>query len=307
MKKLAILFLLTTVLASFTFAQVTVKGGLDFGNLGGEKVWDWTNVPSLTSTDETSPVLYTDFVGTAKTALGPGSIGAELALGTRISFEKDVASVYDFHGDTYLKGFYELSAGPGTLTFALSAWKDKGQGFGDLHLNADYAGLAAGPATLGFGVEYDFRTSGKTKKGKSAVFADGKGSKLDDAIDLKVTAAFAFGLSIEYHFNYVLNDDDNYIAEIAKLNVSYTLPSIPLKIGAELTGTGGWNYADDEQAFFGGDGTSGFKFKPYAEYSISEKVTAGLEIPLSQINGHSEKPYKHDIIIGTGVWIKYAF
>jgi hypothetical protein len=316
MKKLAILFLLTIVLASFTFAQVTVKGGLDISNLGGGDVIAIDKlVAALQSgtpyapTDKADPALYTVFSGTAKTALGPGSIGAELSLGTQLSFEKTTPA-YAAHGDNYLKGFYELAAGPGTLTFAVSAWNAVGTGFGDLHFVAGYAGLAAGPATLGFGLEYDLRTNGKNSKGEGIPFEDHKSQgKLADAFDLKVTADFAFGLGIEYHFNYALATDtaidENYIAEIAKLNIFYTLPSLPLKIGAELTGTGGWNYADKEQAFFGGDGTSGFGLRPYAEYAISEKVSAGLEIPISQINGDSD--FVDDIIIGAGVWVSYTF
>jgi hypothetical protein len=305
MKKLAILFLLTTVLISFSFAQVTVQGGLEFKHLNEG------------NDEKLTPILYTEFVGTAATPLGPGSIGAELALGTGLAFQED-ADAYDTHGDTYLKGFYELPAGPGTLSFALRTFfGDRGdgeaQGFGDLRFNADYAGLAAGPATLGFGLEYDFTTSGEDDAGDGQIFGDDKDNKkYADAVDLKFTAAFAFGLGIEYHFKYALakdnttgDPDENYIAEIVKLNVSYALPSIPLKIGGELTDTGGWNTADDKQAFFGGDGTKGFAFKPYATYGISEKLTAGLEIPISGINADDNE--QEDIDVGVNVYIKYAF
>ncbi|MDR0586770.1 MAG: hypothetical protein LBG26_05980 [Treponema sp.] len=310
MKKLAILFLLTTVLVSFTFAQATVKGGLEFNNLTeGNK-------------GKLTPVLYTEISGEGKTELGPGSIGVGIQAGTGIVLQED-SYPYAPHGDNFLKGFYELPAGPGTLTFALSTWAVTvadvvGEGtlpsaykdlekfgtsplFAALHFNVGYAGLAAGPATLGFEVEYDFNTTGVKSSGDYGVFADG--TKVADKIDLKVTADFAFGLGIEYHFNYVIADPDNYIAEIAKLNVGYTLPSIPLKIGAELSGTGGLDGSD--QRFFGGDGTTGLTFKPYAEYDISEKLKAGLEIPIAGINADDAK--QKDIEIGVGVWIKYAF
>jgi hypothetical protein len=283
MKKLAILFLLTTVLASFTFAQVTVKGGFELVNV-------------LEEQGDMTPVLYTEFNGKSSTPLGPGSIGAELQLGTALQFE-EATIPYNLHGDNFLKGFYDLPLGPGVLTFAVSTWyADIGSGafgFGDLHVNADYAGLAVGPATLGFGLEYDFRTTGVKSNGKNAVFADS--AKADDAVDLKVTADFAFGLGIEYHFNYVIQDPDNFIAEILKLNVFYTLPSIPLKIGAELTGTGNINAGD--QVFF-----EGFGLKPYVEYAISEKLSAGLDIPVVQINADVG-----DMDINPGIWIKYAF
>ncbi|MDR0403269.1 MAG: hypothetical protein LBH35_06740 [Treponema sp.] len=289
MKKLAILFLLTTVLISFTFAQVSVKGGLDLGNLTGGKTAGLDG--------ELTPVLYTEINGKASTALGPGAIGAEVQFGTALNFQEDTAA-YTGHGDMFLKGFYELPAGPGTLGIAISTWPH----FGGLHFNVGYTGLAAGPATLGFEVEYDFITDGikDAVAGTSGVFSDD--GKEDDAIDLKLTADFAFGLGIEYHFNYVLSDADNYIAEIAKLNISYQVMP-PLKVGAELTGTGGWNFADNEQAFFGGEGTTGLGLRPYAEYAISEKLTAGLEIPISQLNADDSL----DLIVGAGVWIKYVF
>jgi hypothetical protein len=283
MKKLAILFLLTTVLVSFTFAQVTVKGGFELVNV-------------LEEQGDMTPVLYTEFNGKASTPLGPGSIGAELQLGAGLAFE-EATSPYGTHGDVFVKGFYDLSVGPGTLTFALSTWFTNPapvQSFGDLHFNVDYAGLAVGPATLGFGLEYDFRTTGVKSNGKNAVFADG--AKADDAVDLKVTADFAFGLGIEYHFNYVISDPDNFIAEIFKVNVNYTLPSIPLKFGAELTGTGALDAAGD-QVFF-----EGFGLKPYVEYAISEKLSAGLDIPVVNINAAVG-----DMDINPGVWIKYAF
>jgi hypothetical protein len=322
MKKLAILFLLTIVLASFTFAQVTVTGGLDFNNMAEG------------NDGERDIQLYTEFAGTAKTELGPGSIGAALQLGTALSFQDGEPSpnsapfsAYTTHGDIFLKGFYELPAGPGTLGFGISTWPD----FGSLHFNVGYTGLVAGPATLGFDVEYDFNTQGSDDKGKKAVFGDEL--PVPDELILKVTADFAFGLSLVYKFDYVLADVDgppevkNYIKEIAYLDVSYTLPSIPLKIGAELSGTGGLYFdgGDQEQAFFGsgyaGDGpitslndwlgTPGLTLKPYVEYTISEKVTAGAFFKVQKLGTDKEKNGiacdAWDVEFSPGVWISYAF
>ncbi|MDR1507503.1 MAG: hypothetical protein LBI67_10425 [Treponema sp.] len=283
MKKLAILFLLTTLLVSFTFAQVTVKGGLDVADLNeanGSKI---------------TPTLYTEISGDAKVALGPGSIGAALQLGTGLVFEKSASSAYDLHGDNFLKGYYELPAGPGTLTIAVSTWFDTSSswGFGNLHFNVGYAGIAAGPATLGLEAEYDLVTDGRNSSNEAAPFSDN--GKLTDALDLKVTADFAFGLGIEYHFNYALADPDNFIAEIAKLNISYQVMD-PLKVGAELTGTGSLDAAGD-QVFFENIG-----LRPYAEYAINDKVTAGLEIPITHLNADGG-----DVGFSIGAWIKYAF
>jgi hypothetical protein len=325
MKKLAILFLLATVLVSFTFAQVTVKGGLDFNNVG-----EGNDLKRDTQ-------LYTEFVGTAKTDLGPGAIGAELSLGTAISFDDTTGtdSAYVEHGDIYLKGFYELPAGPGTLGFALSTWKD----FGALHLNVGYTGLAAGPAVLGFDVEYDFNTWGRNSDGdKKAAFGERKDIAKPDELVLKVTADFAFGLSIVYKFDYVLadvkgigsaqtNNLKGYIKEIAYLDIAYTLPSIPLKFGAELSGTGGFYWeagsADSKQGLFG-NGYSGatdaglasgpgITIKPYAEYTITEKVKAGAFFKVQKLgtdkekNGNSAKNEAWGIELSPGIWVSYAF
>jgi hypothetical protein len=312
MKKLAILFLLATVFVSFNFAQVWVKGGLQFKNMLEGKTVDWEK--QSVKEPKATPVLYTQIGATGKTELGPGSIGAEVQLGYQIAFEEETEA-YGPNGDVYLKGFYELAVGPGTLDFGISAWEDVGKGFGDLHFNVGYSGLAAGPATLGFGLEYDFRTGGKDDKLKNAVFGDDKksGEKLPDALDFKLTADFAFGLGIEYHFNYALAadskgnlaQDENYIAEIAKLDVSYKLLEDALKVGFVLDGTGGWNLTDDEQAFFGGDGTLGLGLKPYGEYVISEKAKVGLEIPITGINADSDADI--DVDISPKIWVKYTF
>jgi hypothetical protein len=309
MKKLAILFLLATVLVSFTFAQVTVKGGLDLNNLGEG------------NDGKRDIQLYTEFVGTAKTDLGPGAIGAELSLGTALSFQDVGGSAYGTHGDIYLKGFYELPAGPGTLGIALSTWPN----FDGLHFNVGYTGLAAGPVVLGFDVEYDFNTLGTNDQGKKAVFGDGaSGASAADKVALKVTAGFGFGLDITYKFVYVIRDNGtrkSFIEEIAYLDIAYTLGGIPLKLGAELSGTGGYYLeGDTKQGMFGNgralDETPGITIKPYAEYAISEKVKAGAFFKVQKLGTDKEKNgtmdtsgnlKAYDIEFSPGLWISYSF
>jgi hypothetical protein len=336
MKKLAILFLLATVLVSFTFAQVTVKGGLDLNNVGEAN-------DTTSNVNKRDIQLYTEFVGTAKTDLGPGAIGAELSLGTALSFQdkNTTTSAYKEHGDIYLKGFYELPAGPGTLGIALSLWSPS---FGGLHFNVGYTGLAAGPVVLGFDVEYDFNTLGQNDKTpkEAAAFGEG-GSKegVPDDIILKVTADFAFGLSITYKFDYAIADTTatangatgnvkGYIKEIAYLDIAYALPSIPLKVGVELSGTGGFardgTNVDTKQAFFGsgyaginatgGAADPGLNIKPYAEYAITEKVKAGAFVAVKKLGTDKEKngttdsngaAKAWDIELNPGLWISYSF
>jgi hypothetical protein len=352
MKRLAILFLLTTVLVSFTFAEFSVKGGLDFNNFGEGN-------DERLDPNKREIQIYTDFLGSVETPLGPGAIGAELGLSTALSFQsKSEDSAYVAGpGDTYIRGFYQFPAGPGTLDIGLSAWSD----FGNFHFNIGYTGLAAGPATLGFDVEYDLNTAGlevdwNTNTVEKKVFAEVDSDlAIPDELILKVTADFAFGLSVTYKFSYVFAGIDltrfgspfelkSYIKEIAYLDIAYTLPSIPLKIGAELSGTGGigWNGAGTKltQQFFGkggaGDvsesslysvlggaglnaflGYAGMTLKPYAEYTITEKVSAGAFFKLQHLGTDKDKNgrysntagawKKYGVEVSPGVWVKYAF
>jgi hypothetical protein len=321
MKKLAILFLLATVLVSFTFAQVSVKGGLDFNNLAEGNDQD------------RDVILYSEFVGTASSELGPGTIGAELSLGVGLSFrawDKGTgvgagvsptgdaylsSAVYGSHGDVYVKGFYDLPAGPGTLGFGLTAWNS----FGALDFDVGYSGIAAGPATVGVNLTYGFNTTGYDKNATAKIFADAeKEFQAPDVLTAKVTADFAFGLGLVYKFQYVITED-SYINEIAYLDVSYVLPSIPLKIGAELSGTAG-SYTDDKgkvkQGLFGTgkdkDGYPGLNLKPYAEYTISENVVAGAFFKVQKLGTDKEKNPNAagkvwDVTFSPGLWIKYTF
>jgi hypothetical protein len=288
MKKLAILFLLTIVLASFTFAQVTVKGGFEVINVTGAD----ETVP--TAGTEADPVLYTEFSGAASKELGPGSIGVALQVGAGLHFGDDV-DPYDPHGDLLLKGSYSLAAGPGTLAFALFT---KSASFGALGIGVDYDGIAVGPATLGFGVEYDFNTSGRDG-------ADVGAFKDDPKEGDKFIARAGFGIagfSLTYKLEFTLNatnpangDDESWVSKIAYIDASYQVLD-PLKVGLELDNTGAPNKD--------GDYFKGFALKPYAEYAINASATVGASVFIGNISG--EKPYE-DIYITPGLWISYSF
>ncbi|MDR0403745.1 MAG: hypothetical protein LBH35_09180 [Treponema sp.] len=323
MKKLAILFLLTTVLAAFTFAQVSVTGGLDLKNLGEGNDGD------------RDIILYTDFIGSAKTELGPGSIGAELSLGVGLSFRSwdtgtGVATgtsvtgastldsaVYGNHGDVYVKGFYNLPAGPGTLGFGITAWNS----FGALDFDVGYTGIAAGPATLGVNLTYGFNTVGYDSSFTAKPFADSDAAgQAPDVITAKVSADFAFGLGLVYKFQYVIADT-SFINEIAYLDVNYKLLDNKLTVGAELSGTAG-SYTDSssgdiKQGLFGSGydhplGYAGITLKPYAEYAITDNVVAGAFFKVQRLGTDKDKNpnTKGDawgIEFSPGIWVKYTF
>jgi hypothetical protein len=268
MKKVSILLLLTTVLAAFSFAQVTVVGGFEADNVtegNGGKM---------------DPALWTEFYGAASEELGPGTIGAELGLGAKLHFGDGVAP-YSDAGDVYLKGSYALPAGPGELAFGISTWHT----FGALNFGVDYNGIAAGPVSLGFGASYGFNTSG-TNDGKNAVFGDDPEEL--DKLTARLSADFDFGLGITYKFQYGIGEESD-VSNIVYLDVNYKVID-PLVVGIEVDETG--------KEF------KGFLLKPYANYSITEKTTAGLFVKVANIGG--EEP-ADDILITPGLTIKHVF
>jgi hypothetical protein len=275
MKKLAILFLLTIVFASFTFAQVTVKGGFEVENVSGANSGD------------ANPILFTEFTGKAGTDLGPGTIGVELGLGTALNFSDKATAAYAGHGDIYLKGSYSLAAGPGTLAFGISTWPD----FGSLHFGADYDGIAAGPATLGFGVEYDFNTSG-LDGADIGVFKDDP--KKDDLFVGRVGVSIA-GFSLTYKIKYTLGDPDSFVSTIANIDASYQINDA-IKAGVEVDNTGKTAKSAD---YF-----KGFSIKPYGEYALSDQTAAGAYVVVGNISG--EAPVD-EITIKPGLWINHSF
>jgi hypothetical protein len=280
MKKVSILLLLITVLAAFSFAQVTVVGGFQAANVteGNEGKMD--------------PTLWTEFYGAASKELGPGSIGAELGLGAGLHFNKDAGEpAYDVgQGDVYLKGSYTLPAGPGDLAIGISTWNS----FGNLSFGVDYDGIAAGPATIGFGLGYDFNTTGENDDGDLAIFGDGP-TKDNDKFSVRVSADFDFGLGITYKFRYFLGEDSD-IDRIAYLDINYQVMD-PLLVGVELDDTGK-NGNKDADLF------KGFTLKPYGNYSISDNTTLGIFVKIGNISG----PEGHDDIeITPGLTIKHVF
>jgi hypothetical protein len=277
MKKVSILLLLATVLTAFSFAQVTVLGGFEANNLtgGNEGVLD--------------PALWTEFYGAASEELGPGAIGAELGLGAKLHFSDEAikngvtAVPYDSAGDIYLKGSYTLPAGPGELAIGISTWPL----FSALSFGLDYDGIAAGPVVIGLGLGYDFNTTGRDDDGKIAIFGDGPIAAAD-TFTARLSADFDFGLGIVYKFKYDIGEE-NAVSKIVYLDVTYQVID-PLVVGLELDDTG--------------EEFKGFTLKPYANYSITEKTTAGLFVKIANISGESPAD---DIIFTPGLTIKHVF
>jgi hypothetical protein len=289
MKKLAILFLLATVLVSFSFAQVWVKGGFEAPNVTGA------------NKGKVDPTLYTQFGATASKELGPGSIGVELQLGAGLHFGEAVLTPYALKGDSVLKGSYSLAAGPGTLAFALST---ASASFGALSIGADYDGIAVGPATLGLGVAYDFNTRGADI---TTLPADIGPFKDDPKVGDKVTARVGVGIagfSLTYKLTFTLNatnaagDDESWISNIAYVDASYKVID-PLKVGVELDTTGAT--AKD------GDYFKGFLVRPYAEFAINEKATVGGSVEIGNIGAEENAPTGDEITVNPGLWVKYTF
>jgi hypothetical protein len=280
MKKVSILLLLTVFLTAFSFAQVTVIGGFEAGNV------------TEGNSEKMDPALWTEFYGAASQELGPGSIGAELGLGTKLHLSDDYPP-YDDAGDIYLKGSYALPAGPGELGFGISTWHK----FGALSFGLDYDGIAAGPATIGFGIGYDLNTKGTTDNGdKNAIFGDegkpdapgGKATEDLDKFSVRLSVGFDFGLGLTYKFRYAIGDDSD-IDRIVYLDLNYQVID-PLLVGVEVDDTG--------KEF------KGFTLKPYANYSITEKTSAGIYFKVANIGGKSPND---DVLITPGLTIKHVF
>ncbi|MDR3122204.1 MAG: hypothetical protein LBU16_00280 [Treponema sp.] len=287
MKKVCILLLLTTVIAAFSFAQVKVVGGFEAGNV------------TEANKGNMDPAIRTEFHGAASKELGPGSIGAELGLGTKLHLS-DKYEPYDTAGDIYLKGSYTLPAGPGELAIGISTWPN----FSSLAFGLDYNGIAAGPATIGLGVGYTLNTSGKTDKGtKNAIFGDERAVGTDpvqeaDDFAAKFSADFDFGLGIAYEFHYNpagkdgAGEDTSGISKIVYLDVNYQVMD-PLVIGLELDDTG--------------DKFKGFQLKPYGNYSITDNTTLGIYVKVAKINSEEVAGDKTDIEITPGLKITHSF
>ena len=281
MKKVSILLLLTTVLTAFSFAQVTVIGGFEADNV------------TEGNAGKLDPALWTEFYGAASKELGPGSIGAELGLGTKLHFG-DGVEPYGDAGDIYLKGSYTLPAGPGELGIGISTW----QTFGALSFGLDYDGIAAGPVTLGLGVSYGFNTSGTDMDGailKPAIFGDDPEEL--DKFTARLSADFDFGLGITYKFQYGIGEKSD-VANIVYLDINYQVID-PLVVGIELDDTGKLF-----EGVFGEDFFKGFTVKPYGEYSITENTSAGLSVKIANIGGEAPTD---DILITPALTIKHVF
>jgi hypothetical protein len=329
MKKIAILFLLTIVFASFVFAQeasVTTKTEFQLRNVSGAK-------PKPLEGDgkdffAVDPYLILPIVQ-ASASIGDFTLSAEVAYGTH--FGKFIKG----HGvETAAFGaLYNIAAGPGNLGLFLN-WNE---GNSRLEPGASYSGLVAGPATLGFNASYQYNYSGNKKPGSgsnpdnSAVF-----STYDTASTFVAgaSASFDFGLSVSYTFKYQLGagkakmatDKDgevkkaNGISEIAAIDISYNLSNaagIPLTLGVATENTGVFVDIDNGDHYNGAFGKAvkyykdnygapdiptyfkkgifkSILIKPYASYQITDAIAAGLYVKLANVV--ADKVVKDDLV-----------
>jgi hypothetical protein len=279
MKKASMLLLLITVLTAVSFAQVSVLGGFQLGNVTGSN-YD----------GHMDPNLWTEFYGAAGQELGPGFIGVELGLGAGLHFS-DENFPYDRgdKGDVYMKGYYALPTNSGELAIGLSTWYL----FNSLQFSLDYDGISVGAAALGLGAAYQLNTSGSN--GGYAIFGDGD-NPVQDLFTLRFSAGFESGLGIIYKFQYGIGGRDPYteedqtgVAKIVYLDISYQL--YPLVVGLEIDDTG--------------DKFKGFLIKPYGNFAITDNTTLGIFIKFGNIN--SEYPGYDEMIITPGLTIEHFF
>jgi hypothetical protein len=303
MKKLAILFLLTTVLVAFTFAQVSEKVTFEIDNVSEE------NGTTATPAKKTIKLLFLT-EASASQEIGPGSLGIYSAFTLGQKWQDKLNGDGLVADDIELKLSYSLAAGPGTLTPYLDwNWGD-GKG-AKIIPGVGYSGFAAGPATLGFDVQLQYGYA--TGNSSSGTYTD-QGL---DKLELAISAAFDFGLSVTYKFDYDLDekkgrDKGDFIGEnvarIAYLDINYKLLDEKLVVGLEL---------DDTNSNF-----SGFTLKPYASYTLNDNLSAGLYVKVKNINaddsvesgikstlsGNADNSQfgKPDIFFSPGLWVKYS-
>lgn len=271
MKKVAILFLLATVLAAFTFGQVSVKEELQLTNVGGGNGGDL------------SPTFITTADAAGAKELGPGSLGfaAELQYKWALAGTPDGAAGDGGYavGDNFLEVGYSLAAGPGTLRpfvrlHEVTNWR----------IGADYTDLAVGPVVLGFGAFFDYPVN-------SAKAFDGVDKEFIEA--WITVSALDSRLNVKYAFDFGIGDvagadgTDSGVKKIVYLDVNFKVMD-PLVVGLEVDDTG--------------DSFEGFTLNPYANYSLSENTTLGAHIAVKGINAPSG-----DITFNPGVSISYTF
>jgi hypothetical protein len=289
MRKIAILFLLITVVAAAGFAQVSIKPVLEIGNVTGANGGD---------ADPTFGIVFT---GDAAKDLGPGQLKGGLILAPTFHFVKDFGVSNLSLDDAMGYVGYALPAGPGTLGITLKLFAKGAEkvipGIGvnaaayvsPIKFDLAYTGLAAGPATLGFGAWYDLTFTGFKDDFTTSAF--GRDPENWDTVGIWVDAAFEFGLYVKYEFQYGIGkfagpEGDSGVAKIAYVDVNYQVIE-PLKVGLEL---------DDTK-----DNFKGITIKPYVNYTIAEDLSAGLYIKLQNINAEAG-----DLAVTPGLWLKYT-
>jgi hypothetical protein len=268
MKKLAILFLLTTVLVGISFGQVSIKEELQFNNITGGNSGDL------------EPALLSQVDAAASKELGPGEISVSAELTYILTFDGNKG--YSF-GDNDITAKYALGAGPGTLDFYLKL-HDPSATAAAWRFGADYTGLEVGPVSLGFGTYFDYSVAANDVfKGIDKEF-----------IELYADAKFGFGLYIKYGLQFGVGSASNAagtgsgIKKILYLDANYALLDGKLTVGLEVDDTG--------------DSFENFTAKPYGSYGLTENTSLGAYVKLAKINAPSG-----DIEVSPGLWYKYTF
>lgn len=243
MKKLAILFLLTAVVVSFSFAEVSLTTEFSISNINkGNDVRLDPNMNTRTAGDigYADPVLKFLFEADASKDLGPGALKLSGAVGVANSFHD---SDYDMNqgllggvgavptDDLKVVVGYYLPVGPGTLGFSVANKFDpKGpKPFGatetytwTLEPGIGYTDINLGAVTLGAKLMYDYKYNGistdnATAVPKTAAFFRPYGDSMSaDTIIFRLDVGTGFGLSVGYEFTYGWGKDATGRASWAK-------------------------------------------------------------------------------------------
>jgi hypothetical protein len=335
MKKVAILVLLIALVASFSFAQVSLKSTLELSNINN------ADIPGKQA--GVDPNLTFTFDGAASTDIGPG----KLTLSGEISYQAHFTDKYwskaaiddaitnnsgilpdgsdatkatagtgnNLTGDNFISLGYLVPVGPGSIDVGVKQSIDTWVGgVYNWYLEPwiGYTHIGLGPATLGVTVLYDYAFNGSDTDGRSTAYIHPTGWQASaDRLIFKLDADFAFGLGFTYKFIYAVGPlaayaadadlgvgtTDTGIFQIAYLDLWYKLSSA-LTLGVEIDGTGPAFKGPKDAA---GDGP-GFQLKPYANVGINDNLSAGFYLKVGQLLND----YDADILFSPGVWIKYT-
>jgi hypothetical protein len=276
MKKLVILFLLTSLL---TFSVFAIDGVGDF--VGGLKL----DMGDATDANTSRSLTIKPWLSFSRDIIENFNLYAEIA----VPFTTPLEDI-DFEGkiDEFdLKLTYGgIAAGPGSLGFFLNnkfvfPFKDTGDNWTyGFTFAATYGGIVAGPGALGFELGGDF-----------PVYGGGDVDFVFDDIYLGVTYGLDLGVAITLKPFLLIDGEVEFGGLYAK--VGYASDIFGAGVEIDKLGAGrGVDFGDD------------FPIDVYGEaYLLGGPLTVGAHIKFEHINGASGT----DMAISPGLYVSYKF